>query len=359
MHWIALIAAGLALVLARLMRAPDKSRLMSGALWFGAAFIVTTFTVRVVSEDHNVTRPTQYDQFVTYALEQVASEPDAPFVVFLGASFSRNAIDDEALTQQLRAVGYPHRVINLSLEGASLQERDAHLWQFMRLTGRAPDVVFLEVAEEYDVDPTYVFRVAKFSDRAIEQFDPDAVYWSMKGLSQGNCEGMAACVKAWGLLKVHALMNFTNLGLLATGEAEPEILPDPAFDPQDVPRPQFTLEEQEIATALAEPLDVQPGYGPAWARLFRMDQRNRLERAGVDRVAYYYPPVLSRADREYVARLCAGELADFACIAPSDRAMLGNLSGELWFDEKHLLSDGAEIYTTWLAGQMEMWGALQ
>ena len=35
MHWIALIAAGLALVLARLLRAPDKSRLMSGALWCG------------------------------------------------------------------------------------------------------------------------------------------------------------------------------------------------------------------------------------------------------------------------------------------------------------------------------------
>ncbi|HBJ92872.1 MAG TPA: hypothetical protein DDZ43_08345 [Hyphomonadaceae bacterium] len=191
MHWIALLTAGLALILARTLRAPGRSGMFTGLAFFLSAFAVTSFAIRVGSEQAEITRPTEYDQFVTYAAEQVRAEPATPFVVFVGASFSRNAIDDEALTAQLRAAGYPHRVVNLSLQGASLQERDAHLWQFMRMTGMAPDVVFLEVADLFDSNPAYVFNVAKFSDRAIEQFDPNSTYWSMKGLAQGACHGMA------------------------------------------------------------------------------------------------------------------------------------------------------------------------
>ena len=359
MHWIAFIAAALALVLAKLLRAPEKSRLVFNAVWFASAFVVTVFTIRVFSELEDITRPTVYDQFVTHAAVQARGEPDAPLVVFVGASYSRNAIDDEALTADFRAAGYPHRVINLSLEGASLQERDAHLWDFMRLTGIAPDVVFLEVSDEYDRDPAYVFSVSKFSDRAIEQFDPNSVFWSMKGLVQGQCDGKAACLKAWVLLKTHALLNWTNVGMLATGTPIEDIAPSPAFDPQDVRRETFVMGQDDINIALREPVSVEPRLGPSWARLFRMDQRERLQAAGVRRIAYYYPPVLSRDDREYVAQLCAGELADYPCIAPIDSELLTQLDGDVWFDERHLLRDGADTYTSWLAGQIEQWGALQ
>lgn len=359
MHWIAFIAAVLALLLAKLLRAPEKSRRVLNLIWFSSAFILTVFTIRVFSEHAGITRPTTYDQFVTHAALQAREEPETPLVLFVGASFSRNAVDDEALTRDLRAAGYPHRVINLSLEGASLQERDAAIWDFMRTSRIAPDVVFLEVADEYDRDPAYVFTVAKFSDRAIEQFDPDAVYWSMKGLSQGQCDGLATCGKNWALLQIHAFMNWTNLGLLATGTPLKEIAPSPAFDPQDKPRESFSLGTQEIASALSAPAEIEPEAGPSWARLFRMDQRRRLEMAGVRRVAYYYPPVLSGESRQYVARLCAGELSDYPCIAPVDQRLLQQLAGDVWLDERHLLRDGAEVYTDWLAVQIERWGALQ
>lgn len=358
MHWIAFIAAVLALLLAKLLRAPVRSSRFISVLWFASAFILTSFTVRVFSEHAGITRPTAFDPFVTHAAQQAVEEPEAPLVLFVGASFSRNAIDDVALTNELRAAGYPHRVINLSLEGASLQERDAALWDFMRTSRVAPDVVFLEVADEYDRDPAYVFSVAKFSDRAIEQFDPDAVYWSMKGLAQGQCEGKVGCAKSWALLQIHAMMNWTNLGLLATGTPLEDIAPAPAFDPQDKPRDSFTLETDEITLALREPVSVQPQTGPTWARLFRLDQRRRLEMAGVRRVAYYYPPVLSRESRQYVAQLCAGELSDFPCIAPIDQRLLLGLAGNVWLDERHLLRDGAEVYTDWLAYQIDRWGAL-
>ncbi len=359
MHWIALLTAGLALILARTLRAPGRSGMFTGLAFFLSAFAVTSFAIRVGSEQAEITRPTEYDQFVTYAAEQVRNEPDTPFVVFVGASFSRNAIDDEALTAQLRAAGYPHRVVNLSLQGASLQERDAHLWQFMRMTGMAPDVVFLEVADLFDSNPAYVFNVAKFSDRAIEQFDPNSTYWSMKGLAQGACHGMADCVKNWVLLKVHAAMNWTNIGLLETGEAAGDVEPFPSFDPQNMPRETFDWPVDEIVEALNVPAEIHPETGPSWARLFRLDQRERLQEAGVRRIAYYYPPVLPPEDRQYVARLCAGELAEYPCIAPVDRQLLSQLEGEVWLDHEHLLTEGAEVYTTWLAGQIESWGALQ
>ncbi|MAP96458.1 MAG: hypothetical protein CMK07_16045 [Ponticaulis sp.] len=359
MHWIAFLAAAIALFLVRVLRAPDKSRRVVAALWFVSAFAVTTFTVRVMSDRADITRPTEYDQFVSHAADVASDEANVPLILFVGASFTRNGLDDEELTRKLRAEGYPHRVINLSLQGASLQERDAHLWSFMRQARRVPDVVFLEVADEFDRDPAYVFSVAKFSDRAIEQFDPGSVYWSMKGLAQGQCAGMAACVKSWGLLKVHALMNWTNLGLLSTGRSAEDIEAVPAFDPKDEPRDNFLLEDAEIADALNTPAEIIPDIGPSWARLFRMDQRRRLEEIGVRRIAYYYPPVIPPEERQYVARLCAGELAEYPCIAPVDQQLLDLLQGQVWYDDRHLLRDGAEVYTDWLAGQIETWGALQ
>ncbi|MAK60065.1 MAG: hypothetical protein CMK09_03710 [Ponticaulis sp.] len=358
MHWIAFIAAALALFLAHILRAPDRSRRVVAMAWFLSAFLVSTFTIRVISERVGITRPTEFDQFVSHAALQASREPDAPLVLFVGASFTRNAIDDQELTRKLRDAGYPHRVINLSLQGASLQERDAHLWAFMRSTQRAPDVVFLEVADEFDRDPAYVFNVAKFSDRAIEQFDPDSVFWSLKGLAQGQCDGLKACLTSAVLLKAHALMNWSNLGLFATGKARKDISPVPAFDPQDHPRETFRLNDSEIQKNLSRPTDIAPYMGPAWARLFRIDQRRKLEAAGVRRVAYYYPPVIPAEDRQYVARLCAGELSDFPCIAPVDQKLLQALEGQVWLDEKHLLRNGADVYTAWLADQIERWGAL-
>lgn len=359
MHWIALLAACAALVLVKVFRAPDRSRVLSASIWFVSAFIVATFGLRVVTESAGITRPTDYDTFVNYAVDQVHSDPDAPLVVFVGASFSRNALDDEALTRRLRDRGYPHRVINLSLEGASLQERDAYLWQFMRQTRLAPEAVFLEVADEFDRDPVYAFENSKFSDRAIEQFEPGAVFWSVKGLLQGQCEGMSGCVKSWVLLKLHAAMNWSNLGILATGRAAPEVGSHASFDPQDTARSNFTLDVEQIQADLGVSGVVEPEAGPSWARLFRMDQRERLKQAGVKRIAYYYPPVLEGRDRQYVADLCAGELADYPCIAPVDRELLNRLGRQVWFDDKHLLRDGAEVYTSWLAGQIDNRGALR
>lgn len=359
MHWLALLAAFIALILARTLRAPRKSKRVTGLIFFTASLLVTVFAIRTASESNWVTRPTDYDRFVVHAAEQVTADPQAPLVVFVGASFSRNALDDQKLTKLLRERGYPHRAINLSLQGASLQERHAHLWQFMTLTKRAPDVVFFEVAEEFDADPAYVFRVAKFSDRAIEQFSPNAVYWSMKGLSQGECEGLKACVQSWVLLKVHAAMNWSNLGLLSTGEAAPKLAPVPACDPQSEPRETFDLPLNEIVASLASEPQLEAAVGPAWARLFRADQRKGLEEIGVRRVAYYSPPVVPAHERAYVAALCEGELASFECIAPVDRTLLQALSGPVWFDEKHLLADGAAVYTDWLARQIDAGGALK
>ena len=358
MHWIAFLAALVALVLARTLRAPARSGIVFGVLIFGVAFVATTISVRAISVNASLTRPSDYDAFIVDAAAKVRAEPKAPLAVFVGASFSRNGLDDEKLTADLRALGYPHRVINLSLEGASLQERDEHLQAFMRLTRRAPDVVFLEVANEFDQDPTYVFRVAKFSDRAIEQMSPNAVYWALKGLSDGQCDGKAACLKSLALLKLHAAMNISNIGLLSTGEAASHIPAKASFDPQDMPRPTFKMNLDEIEGHLKADGAIMPSDGPSWAKHFREAQRDRLLIQGVRRIAYYYPPVLPEADRRYVASLCAGELSDFPCIAPVDKRLLSELEKQVWFDEKHLLREGADVYTDWLAGQIDRWGAL-
>ncbi len=355
---IGLVAALIALSLAHLLRKPHNTPRLSHLALFVLAFAVTAGLVRLGAHTAGLVRPTDYDSFIRHAALQAAAEPDAPLAVFVGASFSRNGVDDARLTRLLRAQGYPHLALNLSLQGASLQERGQALEQFVRVSGRVPDTVFLELAETFDRDPAYVFEVAKFSDRAIKQFTPDATLWSAYGLSTGACSGLAACVKSTGLLGLHAAMNWTGLGLLSAGKPASQIEPQASYDPNDVPRTPIDLET--IAKRLAEAgAAAEPRRGPDWAAGFRKAQRAHLTKLGTRRIVYYYPPVLSAGARRYVADVCAGELADWPCIAPVDQVLLASLEGPVWLDEEHLLREGADTYTDWLAGRIVETGALK
>ena len=155
--------------------------------------------IKLVAGAAGLGRTTEFDGFVNRAVE-IARQDDAPLIVFTGASFSRNAIDDERLTLALRERGYPHRVISLSIEAASIFERDAHLKEFIARSPRPPEIVFVEVSEPFDKRPAFFFENSKFSARGIEQFTPSVSLKTLKGLAGGNCAGAADCLKSAALV---------------------------------------------------------------------------------------------------------------------------------------------------------------
>jgi len=356
MHWTVVLFAGLALIAAHLLRLPKRGGLIGSSVSFAVGLVGTAMVIKLIAGAIGLGRTTEFDGFVNRGIE-IAKQDDAPLIVFTGASYSRNAIDDERLTLALRERGYPHRVISLSLEAASIFERDAHLKDFISRSPRAPEIVFVEVAEPFDTRPTFFFGNSKFSTRAIEQFTLPVSAKTAKGLLGGGCHGAADCVKEAGFLGIHAGLNFFNVGLLSQGEDTASVTPAPSYSALFEPR------QEMDTTALQAELDARPDVTPheglVWIKTARAEQRRRLkEDDGVRAVAYYFPPVTKASYRAYVSGVCAGELAAYTCINGDDPALLGALKPELWADPEHLLDDGAAIYLNWLADELAASGVL-
>ncbi|MFC7291668.1 hypothetical protein [Hirschia litorea] len=345
-----------ALIIAFLIRAPQKGGVFIPALSFVVGLVISAFGIATLSRSFDVQRTTEFDHFVAHSLE-ITDNTDAPIALFLGASLSRNAIDDQLLTQLLREQGYPHQAINLSLQGSSLQERNKALQEYLKRAPRAPDIVFLSVVQEFDELSAYVFKVAKFSDRAIDQFDLPSAQWAGLGIVGGSCYGTVGCIKDIVFGGIHLSLNSLNVGLLSGGERFADVETLPAYDPQTKPRED--LSDQDIVEGLSEILPIQARNGPHWAMSFRAMQRDQLVQAGVRKINYYAPPVINADVRGYTQNVCAGELKDFTCIPANSAELLDQLKSQLWFDSEHLLVDGARIYTEWLAKQIDESGALK
>lgn len=356
MYIILLALAGLALIGAHLMRLPEKSGLIGNILIFSTALVLTTIGIRAVTHASGVGRATQFDAFVNRAV-LIADTSDAPLIIFSGASFSRNAIDDDRLTNILRAKGYPHQAINISLEAASLVERKIYLDALVARSSRAPDIMMLEVAEITDTRPTFIFNNSKFSSRAINQFNVEGVLWSAAGLLEGGCSGLTDCVKEGIFLGAHGLVNVFNLGLVSQGTTlsreSPQMSYDGAIEPKE------TIEVADRQQSLTTQSSVSPRAAHNWARSLRAIQHKDMLAAGTSKIGYYFPPVISPGTRAYAADICAGELADYTCIAPTDPALLIKLDANVWLDQEHLLDDGAALYVVWLADQLIASGILE
>lgn len=355
MHWILFAVAVPALIGAHLLRLPQRGGWIGATFAFLVGLTVAAIAIKLASSATGFGRTTPFDAFVNDGV-RIAEETDAPLIVFNGASFSRNAINDERLTEALRARGYDYRVINLSLEAASLLERDSYLSQFLAASPETPAIVFQEVAQITDARPTFIFGNSKFSTRAIEQFDTRATIWSGMGLAGGGCHGLVDCVKETAFLGIHALLNAGNVGLIGQGERASTVTAARSFDGPTKPRTNIDPDWRSAQLSTISPPPSSDAL--AWATSFRALQRTHLAAKNIYQTAYYFPPVIEAETRAYVTGLCQGELADFACFSPDDAALLRALDGDHWLDDEHLLSSGADIYADWLADQIVASGIL-
>ncbi len=355
MNWIVIGAAFLALIGAHLLRAPGRTHLFGAIIPFLIGLVAAAIAIKAVTQTADFGLTTPFDGFVNQAVI-TAKEDDAPLIIFSGASFSRNAVDEVRLTEALRKRGFPHRVVSLSLEAASLVERDTHLQAYISQAPNKPALVFWEIAETTDKRPTFIFGNSKFSVRAIDQFDPRGTVWAATGLAGGGCAGAVDCVKESGFLATHAALNAVNVGLIGQGDFTRNAPPMRAFEGPLEPREEIAPADRQKQLATAT--EIAPADGLKWAMNFRALQRARLQQDGIS-VAYYFPPVIDPAPRAFAANVCAGELKAFKCIAPTDPALLQKLDGDYWLDGAHLLDPGAVVYTEWLADQIVASGVLE
>jgi hypothetical protein len=349
------IALGLlALALVGVMRAPKRIAGPGSAIFavcgFCAAFVVTLALVRLSHDQSGLGRVSDYDGFVAHAVQATAANDASPVILFVGSSISRNAVDDVAMNADFAAAGSSFQAINLSLEGASYFERLSRIKRYVRLAGEAPDMVFLEFNHAYDARPAYVFRVGKFSERAVDQFGPRASLFTAQGIAARACEGLKGCVLDAGLLPFHALMNLTNLGLANVAAPFADAPPKPSFERIDFRKE--TVDTDARIAGLSAVDTRADGDAFAWASAYRAYQRAQLHALGVRQIGYYSPAVISPEERAYAAHVCQTELAGFVCIVGDDPALLSALNRDVWSDKEHLMNEGAEIFSHWFSAQV-------
>jgi hypothetical protein len=226
MHWSLFALAAPGLILAHGLKLPLKGSKLGAIGAFSIGLVLSAVAIKGLAAANGIGRTTDFDRFVQAAI----------LIVFTGASYSRNGIDPERLTLALRERGYPHRVLNLSIEAASILERDTHLKQFMAGSGRIPEVVFVEVAKDFDHRAAYMFGNSKFNMRAIEQFDLSSSAWTALGIMGGACDGAKGCVLDTVYLGAHAVLNLFNIGLIGGGEPVRAVEAVRSYDPQSTAR---------------------------------------------------------------------------------------------------------------------------
>lgn len=344
------------LVGAGLLRTPPRARAgwigavaaLVGALVVTAAGVKTYMHARALYPD---------DDFARVARHVLDGEDARPTIVFVGTSMSRQGLDDEAVTAKLNAAGWNVRVASLSLQGSSQHERDMHLRQYLRAAAKPPVAVYVEIAPPTDTEPTYGFKVAKFSTRAIKQFGPRATYWSVRGLIEDRDAGLVSWVKDTGGLGLHVMLNLFNVGALRDAAHISHVTPLAAYEPFDTPRI-----EPPSAEVIAEGLaGSAPAHKPTpdWARAFREHQAMMLEARGVGRVGFYAPLTLEPDLRAYGTQACAAQIGR-PCLNAEDPDLRSALTGPHWNDRDHMLASGAALQAEWLAGKLlEARGAIE
>lgn len=352
MHWSLFAYAGVALIAAHFLRLPAKSSRFDGILAFATGLFVAVIATKIVIAATGLDRTTDFDRFTNAAVLE-AERTEAPLLIFSGASYSRNGLDPDRLSERLSEKGFDYRAINLSIEAASVIERDNHIQQFMALSGEIPDMVFIEVSEEFDNRAAFMFGNSKFNDRAIEQFDLRGSLWTLLGIRGGACYGTSGCLKDAGFLGAHTALNVLNVGAVGQGRLPGTVEGLSSFDPITEVRRDYDILN---ATKLNK---AEAAYGPQWVRSYRAQMHAKLSSAGVRAVGYYQPPVLSPEQRAYAEGLCLGELSDAVCLHANSLALMGQINGEFWVDPSHLNAVGAAIYSDWLADQLIASGALE
>ncbi|MEM8616909.1 MAG: hypothetical protein AAGF20_08230 [Pseudomonadota bacterium] len=352
MHWSLFAFAAIALIGAHMLRLPQAGGRFGAFTAFSAGLLVTALGIKAFVAYHDLGRTTDYDRFVNAAVATAKQDP-APLIVFSGASYSRNGIDPERLTLALRERGYPHRVINLSIEAASIFERDAHLDQFINLSGRTPEVVFVEVAQEFDHRAAFIFGNSKFSARAIEHFDLRTTAWTVFAIAGGGCYNRKDCITDLGFTGLHSGLNLLNIGLISKAERPADSEGQPAYDPQHKPR----RDSDPSQASLVNTPEAKEGL--QWIRSYRAGLEKRLKDRGTAAIGYYQPPVLDPDRRVYMESLCLGEFAGKPCLHSNDAELMAALEGDYWLDPGHLLDSGTAIYNRWLIEQLIGTGALE
>lgn len=286
-------------------------------------------------------------------------------LVLEGGSHAARGIHPDLLESSLAAAGFDVSVLSFAVPGASHLERLHLLTRFrnqLRASGtrleRAHNLVLLREANPiYDRDPLRQFEHNPFTDRAVAYLDaPNAIRAIRAQWAASRVDPELRRPGVYYQLAQHGLLNGFNVGAESRiGPVEPS---RPRFHARTTPESGFVFRDTSIIRqdASLEP-DLADRERRAWKR--SAIDRPLTERFEPDHLAFFTVPALRRGYARYVEGYRADHPNSALLSYRDAHDLFDSLDdARCWYDTGHLLEEGAEIYTAWLAAGLAESGVL-
>ena len=278
-------------------------------------------------------------------------------IIIEGSSQTELGIDAPAIESQLRSAGYDVTVIELAGAGGNHLERFSLLSRFaaeMRRQGLAASAntrLLLEVAPEYDGNPTIFFMTNKDTLRGYHFSSFGNFWFAVQSLQIINGSLMRNRTALATLLH-NAVVSSLDVGLVLQMQRFDDLEPIPPFAPKDQPEPDFEFKAyaaDKYTRKPAAPLEAR------WIRFtrYRTGRISSLFDGSITETDYFSVPTVDYDKQmRYVRSFCRWRGAS-PCIDATDPALYGSLdSADDYFNTVHLSGKGAEIYSRYFAEQL-------
>lgn len=359
---LAVCAGSALLVVVAALPAAGRLRAIT-ALGVAVGFLVLTAAgirwqvreQRYVPKSH----PMRIARYGVERLKAASRRPPDNLVVVEGGSYASRAVHPLLLRRTLKKLGYRAEVVQVSLSAANHFERFQLQDDILRYSGflqqprkRQHVVLLSEVQYNYDRTPLAQFMENLDTDRTYYYVSPATVWFGLRALYSEGVRSEE--VSLWELLR-HGMVNGFNVGISSRFGPWRRNTALTGHQRNTARRRGEVKNLRRLIAAATRPLTETTPLPWLWS--IREARLRDLWGGSLDEWVSYGIPTRQPNYIEWTREYCKG--SSEPCIAVDDPALLEALGkGSKWYDWGHLSSQGAEIYTKWLAGRLVATGVL-
>lgn len=320
---------------------PVFRRFISFLVFFLLAIVLANVCLNVLASYVQVERESPMDKIVRGINEKYSSEVDIRKVLVVGSSYTSRGVDGAFLEKKLRENIGEVTIFQLSYPGINAYEQDYFIDRLFA-SGLRFDTLVIELGSEgvvnLDQENQYKSNVIRYHDWA--RFN----LLLRTALFDGDNVGI---LKRSELVMSHIrqfMAMLFNLGFINQLQPVNEVESILGYQPEayiGFKRGAEDPKKQDFSGVLKDyPTTSQ----------FRVSQVEKLKRFGVNQVIFFQPPFGFLGKRRFTTELCT--LMGGDCILSDE--VIGELDlNEYWTDDNHLSKAGAELYSHWLAFELE------
>lgn len=328
---------------------------LRGLMWKGSLTkhkVLTSFTIffffaifleHYISSEFDLVYPNKTIERYKKA-EQNVHASDKPVILYVGASHSYRGLIAHDIETELKKNDLYYTVVDLTIGGFGLLEQDYYIDKLLN-DNATPEIVLLEISKRFE-DPIREYLRPGIDDRMMPITDLNRTGWIFNyALETRRYTDIphilyVSLVRNLGVGKFKIAASYDNISTSGQkfhhGIQKKLKKNSKLFSSEDI----HIWSQKDLSKV--KPQNIDPVI-LKWHKSFRSYQIKKLKKAGVQKVLFYAPPMISESYHAYMKSMCSF----LGCIVMDDNDMNTILNGPFWYNETHLNKTGARIYSTW------------